>query len=260
MTKAKKIVRCPNLSLRFTIPVIALLGLVMSPSFSASAPLDPAPVDPAVDASTNHGTVVEKTEASVSKASSARQAVGKNKKAAKAHGTVDPKTESAAMLLVDRHLPQLLPILENLRRDHPSAYRKAILGLARSSRRLEIFQKRGRDIFEAELRLLKLRTKADLLTAQLKVRDSAQDREDLRATIADHHNAEVARLRLEVQMSEIRVTKAKQAFDKVNQRLASKLKNPESLLNQAFESSLRKAGRRVASPNEPTDDATKDTE
>ncbi|TWT53271.1 hypothetical protein Pla22_08990 [Rubripirellula amarantea] len=156
---------------------------------------------------------------------------------------LDATTEASALQLVDSHLPELRPILENLRRVQPKAYRKAVIGLARSSRRLEALRQRDEPTFDVELQELKLRTQVDLLTAKLKVRDSDKDRSELQTAVTNLQSVQVQRLQLEVEFLKQRVANAKQTLETAQERLKSKQSDASKQIEKAIEASLRKAGR-----------------
>ena len=151
--------------------------------------------------------------------------------------------ESIALKLVKDHLPQLRPILRNLRQGHPQAYQKALADLNKSAQRLESAKRRGTVLFKIELAVLQAKTEVDLLTAKLKVRDDSSDRKQLRKAIADLNHAELQQAEYNVQAAQNRLSQIEKQLQAAQRRLEEKQTQPDQQIEKSFRKSLRKAGR-----------------
>lgn len=165
----------------------------------------------------------------------------------------DESVEAAAIELVDRHLPELRGVLRRLKSDEPKQYRRAIADLARSARRLESAQRRDSELYEIELEHLQARTTLDLLSAKLKVRDSARDRRGLRQALARVHDAERKRAQYDVASLTAKLQRTQQQLDEARQRLSETQPTSETEFEAKYQSLLHRAGREPnrKSANEP---------
>lgn len=156
---------------------------------------------------------------------------------------VDRDTETEALDLVLQHLPKLDVVLKRLRADQSREYDRAIRDLAKSSRKLDAAKGRDERLYEIELELLKAQTEVNLLTAKLKVRDSRDDRKQLRVSAGRLQQAQIARAEYEVDLLRGRLQRAKQQLEAASQRLDAKRTNTEQQLEETYLGLLRRAGR-----------------
>jgi hypothetical protein len=140
---------------------------------------------------------------------------------------------SSGLELAQRHLPQLLPLLNYLRTNEPAQYEKAVRDLDRAAKRLEAQQRRGDEFHDLALRQWQTRGRIDLLKAKLKVRPSDSDRKRLLVEMQLAREIEVERLRLEsealaerqrvlsarVTQAEVAVKRASEQMDELNQTI-----------------------------------------
>ncbi|TWU57246.1 hypothetical protein [Rubripirellula reticaptiva] len=154
------------------------------------------------------------------------------------------ESEAAVLLLVQSHLPQLAGMLDRLRDANPRQYERAIRDLSRWVKRLESAKKRDSKLHGIEVDLLKAETNVDLLSAKLKVRDDASDRNLLRDAVDQLHQAKTARVRYDVQLAADRLDRAKQQLQSANQKLKMLEDSTEADRQHAYVGLLRKSGRR----------------
>ncbi len=161
----------------------------------------------------------------------------------KTNASLDLGLERAAIDLVTNQLPELAPVIQQLRKSHPDQYNNAIRDLARSARRLEAAKNRGEEIYEIEAALLKAQTHARLLTAKLKVRDRDSDRKELRAAVEAMVAIELELVQHEIRVTKQKIEKAKQQLSGAEERLAEKQNHLDEHLEKTYLNFLRKAGR-----------------
>ncbi len=93
---------------------------------------------------------------------------------------VTPEREAAAMTFVTRHHPRLAELLIYLQEQDPRQYQRAVRDLFRISERLAQLQERDSARYEMELRAWKVRSRIELLAAQLAMQDDPAVRQQLR--------------------------------------------------------------------------------
>lgn len=157
----------------------------------------------------------------------------------------DADTERVVLQLVKTHLPELTPVLQQLRTAKPREYELAIKDLARAARKLELARNRDQRLFELEVELLQAEQQASLLTARLKVRDSQSDRTKLREAAKRLHQAQIARAEYDVEFYRQRLSRNQQQLDAAIGRLDNRKTDAETQLEKSFLNMLRKAGREL---------------
>lgn len=164
-----------------------------------------------------------------------------------AGGAIEPESpqssEAEAQALVRGHLPELVKLLDTLRRESPEQYRRAVADLARHARRLENARRRDGRLFEIELEILKRQTRVDLLVARLQLRDDAQTHAQLRRSLAGLQQARLARLAYDRDQAEQRLARAEQQLQVAEDRLQSARETAPVWVRQTYMHLLRKAGR-----------------
>ena len=95
--------------------------------------------------------------------------VGKTKKRPKATTAFTPAREAAAMAFVGRNHPELADLLAHLKKTEAAEYKRAIGALFRASEHLAQIQKRNPEHYERELKAWKLKSRIQLLVAQLRI-------------------------------------------------------------------------------------------
>lgn len=155
------------------------------------------------------------------------------------------QNEQLAQELAREHLPQLMPVLKQLKTDQPRQYERAVWDLSRSAKRLKAAQKRDEQFFEVELKLLKAETDANLLAARLKVRDNSQDREKLRDAVARLLSAKQTKIQYEIDSLQKRIARDQASLATAEQRLSDFEEDANNTVSASYLSMLRKAGRKL---------------
>ncbi|MCO8124240.1 hypothetical protein NHH03_21030 [Stieleria sp. TO1_6] len=166
--------------------------------------------------------------------------------------SLDEDLERGVLQMVQQHLPDIKVLLDQLREKEPRQYEMAIRNLAKSSRRLQAAEKRGEQSFELEVQIIKAQSAINLLIAKLKVRDNDKDRQSLREATKRFEHAELARARYELGLIESRLGKMQEQFDAAKERLQVKQSQLQPNIDKAFQTYLRKSGRKPLPP--PGDD------
>lgn len=94
--------------------------------------------------------------------------VGKTKKP-KAITVFTSAREAAAMAFVGRHHPELADLLATLKKTEAGEYQRAIGALFRAGERLAQIQERNPEHYQRELKAWKLKSRIQLLVAQLRI-------------------------------------------------------------------------------------------
>ena len=166
------------------------------------------------------------------------------------------QSEQLAMQLVSEHLPQLTPLLQQLKIDQTRQYERAIVDLARSAKKLSTAQKRDERLFQVELELLKAGTEANLITARLKVRDKVQDRNKLRDAVARLHSAKQVKMQYDVELLRTRLARDQTLLAAAEKNLSTFKEDSSNSVDAVYATLLRKADRKpVAGKTQNTSDS-----
>lgn len=157
---------------------------------------------------------------------------------------LNTENEKLAQNLVEEHLPDLMPLLKQLKSDKSKQYEKAIWDLSRSARKLSLTRKRDAGLFNIELELLKAETDANLIAARLKVRDKPEDRDNLREAVTRLRSAQESKFRYEIKVYEQRLARDRALLETAEKRLSEFMENPDHSASADYVAMLRKAGRK----------------
>ncbi|OYP31025.1 hypothetical protein [Rhodopirellula sp. MGV] len=156
---------------------------------------------------------------------------------------IDKELEQNVLEMVDRHLPDVKKLLDQLRKKAPKQYDVAIRGLARSAKRLQAAEKRGEESFELELQIVQAQSSLNLLIAKLKIRDSQSDRKLLAKVTEQLAKAELAKMRHEVALLNTRVARMQQQIAETESKIEKRESDFAINVEKNLEANLRKAGR-----------------
>jgi type III secretory pathway component EscV len=159
-------------------------------------------------------------------------------------------SEQLALQLTREHLPQLTPLLQQLKIDQPRQYDRAVVDLARTAKKLSIAQKRDKQLYQVELELLKADTEANLIAAKLKVRDKRQDRDKLRDAVIRLHAAKQKKMQYEVELLQKRLARDQALLATAEQNLSAFNEDSSNTVDAVYLTLLRKA-ERTPSANKP---------
>jgi L-2-hydroxyglutarate oxidase LhgO len=142
---------------------------------------------------------------------------------------VSAEREEAVMAFVKEHHPALAELLVQLKTGSPKEYEQAMRELFRTSERLAQIQERDPQQHKLEIKLWQAQSRVQLLTARLKMSDSQELREQLRAALNEQLDMRLALLRLERD----RVSDRLNDIDRQVQKLQS---NRQDLVDRQMES------------------------
>ena len=170
---------------------------------------------------------------------------------------LNPQNEQLALQLTSAHLPQLTPLLQQLKNDQTRQYERAIADLARSAKKLNAAQKRDEQLFQVELEILKAETEANLIAAKLKVRDKLQDRNKLREAVARLQAAKQVKMEYEVEILRKRLARDQTLLAAAEQNLSDFEEDSSRNVDAIYFTLLLKANRKPsAGETQKTTDST----
>ncbi|WP_436716857.1 hypothetical protein U8335_06595 [Roseiconus lacunae] len=152
--------------------------------------------------------------------------------------------EQNVLDMVDKHLPEVKTLLDQLRKRAPKQYDMAIRSLARSARRLQTAEKRGEEAFQLELQIIKAQSSLNVLIAKLKLRDSESDREALAAATENLAEAELAKMKHDLATLKSRIKRMQQQVSEAEARIKTRESDFAAMLKKNLELNLRKTGRK----------------
>lgn len=175
------------------------------------------------------------------KASGARAAKTKQNEK-KTPRLLDRDVEHKVLLMVEDHLPEVKVLLKQLRDKKPTQYNAAVRGLARFAKRIELAKKRGEEVLELEVEIVKAQSSINLLIAKLRLKDNPNDRDALRAATEQAQRAQLNRDRQEYAQWHDRLQKLQKQVESMQKRIEKSESSLDSTVNSSFQSNLRKAG------------------
>jgi hypothetical protein len=105
--------------------------------------------------------------------------------------------EAAALTFVREHHPEVADLLARLKSNRPGQYRKAIRELSQQNQRLAQWKDRDPARYELELRLWKLQSKVQLLSARATMSGSVVEETELRQVLAEQMDVRIALIKLQ---------------------------------------------------------------
>jgi hypothetical protein len=103
----------------------------------------------------------------------------------------------AALAFVREHHPEVADLLDRLKTNRPAQYRKAVRELSHTIQRLAQWKERDPQRHGLELRLWKLQSKAQLLSARATMSGSVVDESELRQVLAEQIDVRIALIKLQ---------------------------------------------------------------
>ncbi len=136
--------------------------------------------------------------------------------------------ESAARNFAKQHHPELLPILDHLKKERQREYRRAISDLHKAAARLAQWKKKNPTRYELELDAWKLRSRIQLLAAQVRLEpDDAKLLTAIRRALLEQADMQIA------------------ACEAERDRQAERLKQLEAHLRQLREGRLDRVNKQI---------------
>jgi hypothetical protein len=147
--------------------------------------------------------------------------------------------EAAALFFVKKHVPEVLPLLEQLKKDNLSQYQREIREVFQVTELLADLQDEPRR-HELELRIWKAETKAYALVAKLST-PSEEERKKIEASLQD-----LARelVELDVQVLEVKAEQLDKELGEVKDELARAREQSDKQTKARYEGLLEQARKR----------------
>lgn len=108
-----------------------------------------------------------------------------------------PEREAAAMKFVREHHPEVADLLDNLRAARPEQYRRAARELFRTSERVAQWKERDAARYDLELKLWKINSRIQLLTARSTMSPDMDVEAELKSLLAERVDTRLALRRLD---------------------------------------------------------------
>jgi len=105
------------------------------------------------------------------------------------------------MIFVTKHHPELATMLRQLEKEQASSFQKAILGINRSVSKVELVKRRNPKRHLEVLRQWKIDSRIKVAAAQMKLKDSQENREKLEGLITELIDFNIERLKQERQQT-----------------------------------------------------------
>jgi hypothetical protein len=146
--------------------------------------------------------------------------------------------EAAALFFVKKHLPELLPLLEQLKKTNHAQYEHEVRAIFQETEMLADLQDDPKR-YELELRVWKTENKANTLVAQLST-PSAEERQKLEAQLQDLARELVD---LDIQVLELKADELDKELGDVKDELAKMRDSLDKQIKERYEGLLDKAKR-----------------
>jgi len=156
-------------------------------------------------------------------------------------GSVDADPTAAAVAFAVAHHPELVPLLDRLRKEAPAEFAAAVADLDRTRERLAKLRDRHPERHEAALAEWKLTSRIRLSLARLATNPSAESEQELRQLVRQRAEARLAPLRAEQERITARL-------EKITAQLEAFDRDPEAAVAAEYEALRAKASRPTPRP------------
>lgn len=153
-----------------------------------------------------------------------------NAKTPSATNAKQPFSEAKVLKFVGEHQPELLKLLEFMKKKQPAQYQQALREMARSQQRLETLAEKDKELHTVELELWNIRSRLRLVAAQIPVVREKQ-RGELEKELKDLVERELQQNRAKLTLQKERLeTQVKKLSDQI-----ARIENdPEKLINNSL--------------------------
>lgn len=177
-----------------------------------------------------------------------------DKNEGKKQKTVTAKRAKALMKFVKKHHPEILPLMEVLKKNRPHRYRRVVNGLDREVLSLERIKQRSADDYQIALEQWINRSQVRLLSAQVSTADSVAQvekiREQIRRLLKQNQELRIKKLQQDLEETQARTRRIAQSLDElrnhgdevIEKKIQSTTKLPRKL-RASSKKSLRTAPR-----------------
>lgn len=149
---------------------------------------------------------------------------------------------AAAVAFAVAHHPELVPLLDRLRKEAPGEFAAAVADLDRTRERLAKLRDKQPERHEAALAEWKLSSRIRLTLARLATNPSAESEEELRQLVRQRAEARLTPLRAERDRITARL-------DKITAQLEAFDRDPDEAVAAEFETLRAKAAKATPRPN-----------
>lgn len=156
---------------------------------------------------------------------------------------ITPEREAAVMTFVQLNHPELAELLTHLKSSQTREYEQAIRELFRASERLAATQDRDQQQYQLELAVWTAQSKIQLISARLKMNDSATLRDELKSLLEQQLSARIALLSFER-------AKITQRMEKIDQQIENLEASREEMIERQLEFLTRGNGK--SDPGKPS--------
>jgi hypothetical protein len=147
--------------------------------------------------------------------------------------------EAAALCFVKKHLPDLVPLLEQLKKNNLKQYEHEVREIFQATEWLADFQEDAKH-YELELRIWKAENKAHILAAKLST-SADEERKQLETQL---QSLAKELFELDVQVLELKADQLDKELGEVKDELAKARDNAEKQVKERYEQLLQKAKKR----------------
>lgn len=191
---------------------------------------------------------------------------GKSDRPTKQEEAKQREGEQRTLEFVGQHQPELLELLEFMKKKQPSQYQQALREMARTQQRLEGLALRDKELHAVELELWNIRSKLRLIAARIPVVQEKKRealREELEQLVAQEVDQNLAKLKIqrartETQLANInkQITRSETELDQVvaaalkswNNRIAKQMPRKR----KKSDKSAAQAKDKESEPQQPT--------
>jgi HEPN domain-containing protein len=173
------------------------------------------------------------------------------KEAAKQQRPVPAKRVKALMKFAKKHHPEILPLMQVLKKNSPKRYQRVIFGLDREIRSLERIQQRSADAYEVALKQWVNRSKVRLLSAQVSTADSVDQvkkiRRQIRRLLKQNQTLRIKALEDDLKQAQARTKRITELLDDLRKNgdaaIEEKIETTTKLPNKLKSKEAKKKGQ-----------------
>jgi hypothetical protein len=147
--------------------------------------------------------------------------------------------EAAARFFVGKHLPELLPLLDQLKKNNPTQYLREVREIFQVTEMLADLREDDPKRYELELKVWKAENRANTLVAQL----STPEQEARKKVEAQLQELAKELVELDMQVLELRAEQLDKELGEVKDELAKMRDNTDKQVKERYEGLLDKARR-----------------
>lgn len=149
---------------------------------------------------------------------------------------VPKKRQDELLEFVKEHHPELVKLLQHLKKNRRGEFHEAMLDLDRSEQRISLFKDRNPQRYQIELNLWKTRSRIRMLVAQLSVEDNQRQQRQLKQEVSQFFKLRKQQLLSDKERTEERLNRINENIEKFDSE-------GDELIERQFQAYLRNAER-----------------